>query len=117
MMNNRSGLVPVGYRVLIKPDEVKEVSDGGIYIPEMTRDRQAYQQQRGVIVDKGELAFQGNEYAGPNEMRALEPGCKVLMTKHGGAQIRGADKQMYFLCNDKDVTAIITEEGAGHGTK
>lgn len=106
MTTNDSGLVPVEFKVLVKPDVVEEKTGGGIYIPDTSRERQELAQARGTLVATGGRAWE--------EMGKTAPqvGDRVWFAKFGGVPIKGADGQMYRLINDKDVGCIIIDERA-----
>jgi chaperonin GroES len=99
---------PAGHRVLIKPDEIEEVSKGGIVLHTTNKDREADAQISGTLVA-----------VGPNAWKAFDDGVpwakvgdKVLFAKYGGypLKIKG---EMYRVMNDEDITAIVQE--ADHG--
>ena len=53
-MSNNSGINPVGWRVLIKPQEVKKVSKGGIILTtETTEAREQMGNTTGVVIAMG----------------------------------------------------------------
>ena len=98
---------PVEHKVLIKPDEVDDKSEGGIYIPETVREREEYWVDRGTIVDHGDGFFM--ELPGPYP----QIGDKVIFNRYAGSLItikndKGA-RENHRLCNDKDIIAIIEE--------
>ena len=98
---------PVEYKVLIKPDEFKEQTEGGIYFPDDARDRMQLAQDRGTIVSIGGLAFSDWKGAKPRV------GDKVIYNKYAGTLIslRGKEPHAgdYRLCNDRDIAAIWRE--------
>ena len=54
-MSNESGINPVGWRVLIKPQEVKEVSSGGIILTtETTKEREQMGNTTCVVIAMGD---------------------------------------------------------------
>ena len=54
-MSNESGINPVGWRVLIKPQEVKEVSQGGIILTtEKSKEREQMGNTTGIVVAMGD---------------------------------------------------------------
>ena len=58
LMNNNSGITPVGHRVLIKPDVVEHKTESGIIVHTgLTEDRERLAQIRGVVVELGNTAF------------------------------------------------------------
>jgi len=100
MSKNESGLRPVEYKVLILPEEVKEVTKGGIYLPEHTKDREEMAQVKGQIVAIGGNAFE-DWYDKP------EVGQFVYYGKYAGYTVKGNDGKEYRLINDKDLCAIF----------
>lgn len=110
MHQNRSGINPVEFKVLVKPKAVEE-KVGSIYIPDMTKDKEKYATTEGVIVAVSPLAF---SYASPEEWEQAsaakpKPGDVVLHAKFAGFDIKGRDGEEYRVINDKDVVAVIQE--------
>ena len=54
---NRSGVTPVGYRVLVKPDVLEQKTKGGIIIAETIREGQDRAQTTGTLVAVGPDAW------------------------------------------------------------
>jgi chaperonin GroES len=99
---------PVEYKVLIKPEKIEDRSAGGIYLPDSARERQQYAVDRGEIVAIGEGFF--GELPGPKP----KVGDRVIYNKYAGSLItigEGRDRTEYRLINDKDICAIVEEEG------
>lgn len=99
-MNNRSGIVPLEFKVLILPDEVEKMSAGGIYMPDTRHEREEWAQVRGRLVAAGGRAFEDWPDA-PNV------GAQVYFAKYQGIVVPGGDGKEYRLCNDKDVGALV----------
>jgi len=59
IMTNNSGIIPLGYRVIIESDERKDKTDGGIYLPEVISEREEMAQVKGTLVAKGPEAWGG----------------------------------------------------------
>lgn len=98
---NPSGIRPVEFKILIEPEEIEEVSQGGIVLPGKTTEREAMAQVKGKLV-----AFGGNAFE-DWEGRVPEVGDTVYFAKYAGYVVKGADGKEMRLCNDKDVAAII----------
>ena len=98
-------LEPTGHHVLIQPDEVKEKTESGIYIPEVTRQQEQAATVTGTIIAVGRQAWVG---FGDGEPWAKE-GDKVFFAKYGGYLITHK-KTDYRILNDEDVVAIIKED-------
>ncbi len=106
---NESGLRPVEFKVLIKPDGVEQKSEGGIIIPERHVDRQQMAQVKGTLVAKGGKAF----HDWPEDEQAqLVPGARVYFDIYSGVKLIGADGEEYKLTEDKQVGSLIEREGA-----
>ena len=107
MLMNPTGIKPVEYKVLVKVDEVINQSSGGIWLPDVTRDREQAGNDRGILVDVGGMAF--------SDWRGKKPnvGDKVIFGKYAGSVIMFKEDRTttnYRLCNDKDICGIIVEE-------
>lgn len=95
------------FKVLILPDRVKGVTDGGVILPEVAQDAAGRACTRGVIVAMAPGAFNYYPYA---EDYKPKVGDRVLYGKYVGMEIKGehtADGRAYQLVNDKDVLAVI----------
>ncbi len=106
---NKSGIVPVEFKVLIQPDSMEKKTEGGIIRPDILQDREGWAQVKGTLVARGSRAF---EDFGRGENKALVPGVRVYFRKYEGILMEGADGSEYRLCNDKDIGAIVTDEAA-----
>jgi len=102
-MENRSGLLPVDLRILVKPDPVEEVSKGGIILADTTRDRQKYAATKATLIAAGDNAFK--EWG--EGARKPQPGDRVIYAQYTGAREKGADGEDYCVMNDADLLAVI----------
>jgi co-chaperonin GroES (HSP10) len=96
-------IVPAGHRVLVKIDEVEEVTKGGIIITKGTAQQQEEAGIFGTLVAVGESAWK--DFGG----RAWAcVGDRVMIAKYGGfiAQEPGDDNK-YRILNDEDIVAVI----------
>ena len=115
-MKNDSGIHPCGDRVLIKPDEIEEKTEGGIIIPGTVSELHAMAQSIGTFVAAGPDAYLDSVIRN-SEGRVVErrgfsqsfakPGDRVAFAKYGGLQVNGKDGESYRLMNDVDVTAVV----------
>lgn len=115
---NKSGIHPSGERVLIKPDEIEEVTGGGIIIPKTVGELHAMAQSIGTFVEAGPDAYIDHvEKDGEGRITKIvgyksafaKPGDRVAFAKYGGLQVSGKDGVAYRLMNDVDVTAVVEE--------
>lgn len=111
-MQNESGIRPIEYKVLIKPDPVEEKTSGGIIITDELREREQQAQVKGTLIAWGGKAFSHKDMWSDDERSSLFIGSRVFFNKFDGLVVFGADDEEYRLCNDKDIGAIIEKEGA-----
>ncbi len=101
---NKSGLVPVGRAVLVRP-YTPEIKNSVIQLPDEVQTRLNSIDQRAIIVDIGPYAWMDE----PAPRAKL--GDRVLVSKFSGYMAKGTlDNQQYRFVNDKDIFAIITGE-------
>ena len=101
-MSNESGINPVGWRVLIKPQEVREVSEGGIILTtEVTKDREQMGNTTGIVVSMGDQCYADE----PTPW--CQVGDKVIFAKYAGLLYLGKDGFKYRMVNDKDITGTL----------
>lgn len=115
---NRSGIHPCGDRVLIRPDSIETVTDGGIIIPDTVGDLHAMAQSIGTFMEAGPDAYTDHvEKDAEGRITKIvgykshfaKPGDRVAYAKYGGLQVNGKDGVTYRLMNDVDVTATVDE--------
>ena len=101
-MSNESGINPCGWRVLIKPQEINEVSKSGIILTtEVTKEREQMGNTTGIVIAMGTQCYADEP----------EPWCqlgdKVIFAKYAGLVYLGKDGNQYRMINDKDVTGTL----------
>ena len=106
---NKSGIRPLEYRVLIRPDTVKQVTDGGIWKPDKSHEMEQWAQVKGTLIAIGGSCFK--DYS-ESERAMLVPGVRVYYSKYSGINVPGADGEEYQLCTDKDVGGVVENESA-----
>lgn len=108
-MRNTSGLIPVEYKIVVLLDEVQKKTEGGIYLPDNTHEREQMAQVKGTLIAVGGMAF--NEgYEGEWKGTIPKPGDRVLVSKYPGATFEGDDGKEYQCCQDKDILGIWQKE-------
>jgi len=108
-MKNESGVKPVEYKVLVKPDSTEKKTAGGVYLPDDTHEKHSLAQVKGTLIAMGGSAFK--DFV-EGDRAALQPGARVYFAKYEGVMIVGADGVDYRLCNDKSIGAVVTDEQA-----
>ena len=122
---NKSGIYPKGNRVLVKPDLLEEVTEGGIVIPQSELDKRQVAQSAGVFIAAGPDAWQHTtkrifrlidgtmkpveeQVTGYSRMFA-QPGERVAFARHCGLPMVGEDGDEYRLMNDEDITCGLSK--------
>jgi len=101
-MSNVSGINPAGWRVLIKPQEVKKVSKGGIILTtEASESREQMGNTTGIVVAMGDQCYADEPAPWCNV------GDKVIFAKYAGLLYTGKDGAHYRMINDKDITGTL----------
>jgi co-chaperonin GroES (HSP10) len=89
---NKSGIHPIGDRVLIAPEEVEEVSSGGIVIHTMNQmEKEQMAQTFGVVAEIGPDCWPG---VAP---KPVSIGERVVFGKYSGMVFKGLDGIEYRL--------------------
>lgn len=101
-----TNLLPTGHHVLIKPDEVEKVSEGGIVL-QASFDNSLQQRERaatttGEIVAVGKTAWL--DFAGDEPWAKV--GDRVYFTRHVAKEIKDGEEE-YFLMTDENVLCVI----------
>lgn len=97
--------VAAGYRILVKPDPVENVSEGGIVLVEDEKLKRAAN-QKGTVLSLGEFAYEG--YPG----KWVKPGDRIIYSQYAGKFIENPkdDENPLVVLNDEDVVCILKEE-------
>ncbi len=81
---------PLGERIVVKPLEQEEKTEGGIYLPDTaSKDKP----QRGEVIAVGP------------DFKGVKKGDKVIFAKYGGTEIKIGEEE-YLVLGADDVLAI-----------
>ena len=101
---NKSGVTPTGGHILVIPDPVKEVTKGGIFIPETIREKEQQAATSGILVAIGDTAWTDLD----NGAAWAKIGDHVSYGRYAGITITGKDGVNYTLLNDNDLLAVLS---------
>lgn len=108
MLQNESGLKPLGRAVLVRMIELEQLKASIIAIPEHVRKNSSVMEQKAEVIEIGAAAWEDEK-----EPRC-EVGDKVFITKFAGMVAIGEhDGKLYRLVNDRDIFCKITEKANG----
>ena len=91
---------PLADRIVVKVLEAKEVSKGGILLPETAKEKP--QEGKVVAVGKGKASDSGQIV--PLEVKV---GDRILFAKYGGTEITTTDGEELLIMKEDDVLAIV----------
>lgn len=97
---------PSGYKLLIKPLEVKEKTDSGIYMPDALKQAEQTASVIGFVVKAGPDAY-GDKDKFPNGPYCKE-GDFVIFRSYSGTRFK-IEKQEFRLINDDTVEAVVDD--------
>ena len=97
---------PTGYKLLIKPLEVKEKTDSGIYMPDALKNAEQTASVIGFVVKAGPDAYRDTEKF-PNGPYCKE-GDFVIFRSYSGTRFK-IEKQEFRLINDDTVEAVVSD--------
>ena len=95
-----------GYRILVKPDDVKTTTEWGYQLV-LDERMEAASQQFGTVMDVGATCWTDRE--GKPLERWCEVGDRVLFSKHAGRFVYDPDNddEEFMVINDTDVIAVL----------
>ena len=97
---------PSGYKLLIKPLEVKEKPDSGVYMPDSLKSAEQTASVIGFVVKAGPDAYMDKDKF-PNGPYCQE-GDFVIFRSYSGTRFK-IDKQEFRLINDDTVEAVVDD--------
>ena len=92
-------LMPLGDRVVIRPDEQKELKKGGIIIPDTAKEKP--QEGEVVAVGDGKITEDGKLIP-----MSLKVGDRILFGKYSGTEVKIDDIE-YLILHQDDVLGKI----------
>lgn len=105
--SNKSGVEPVGDRVLVLPDMAMTKSQGGIELPQDIHERMQLSASSGVVIACGDDAFAWNsDRTRPFSGYKPKAGDRVHFEKYAGKEIVGDDGVKYRLVDDKSIGGV-----------
>ena len=90
---------PLADRIMVKVLEAKDVTKGGIVLPDTAKEKP--QEAEVVAVGKGKVSDEGKVIA--PEVKA---GDKILFGKYSGTEIT-VDGKEYLILKEEDILAIV----------
>jgi chaperonin GroES len=100
---------PIGWRILVKIRDVKEVTKGGIVLPQTVIDNQRALMMVGQVVAVGPLAFQRADMKDVGDW--YRPGDFVMFGKYNGARFMIGGEELRLM-NEDEVLGLVPDPNA-----
>jgi len=91
-------LVPIGDRVVVKPEPEEEKTKGGIVLPETAKEKP----QSGTVIAVGTGKTLENGQRVPLDVKV---GDRIIYSKYGGTEVK-LNGEEYIILNERDILAI-----------
>ena len=100
---------PTGWRILVMPYTGNDKTDGGVYIPDQVREREARATVVAYVIKVGPLAYLDDKFGG---YATKEPWCKegdwVCIGRYAGSRFKIEGGEVRII-NDDEVIATIVD--------
>lgn len=92
------------YNCVVQPDDVEEVTPGGIIMPISKTDRDKLAVEEGTLIAVSPHAFSYADW--PEGETPPQVGDRVVFARYAGALHKRGDKQ-WRVIKDKDIIAVV----------
>lgn len=99
-----AGIRPVEFKVVVLPDPPRDQTAGGIWKPDVVKDKEKWRTSKATLVAVGGNAFEDWREPIP------QVGDRVYVAIASGIVHKGPDGKEYRIVNDKDIAGIIEWE-------
>ena len=105
---------PTGWRILVMPYMGKATTDGGIFIPDAVRDREALATVVAYVVKVGPLAYKDSHKFGED----CEPWCQegqwICIGRYAGARFKIEEGEVRIINHDEVIATILEPDDIKH---
>ena len=101
--------IPLNWKVLVQPNQEKTKTQGGILLPDTSKDNAEYLTAHGTVCAMGELAYRDRDTGQKWRSEVLpKVGDRVTYGKYAGQKIvvKGVK---FLLLNDDEITSILPD--------
>ena len=100
--------IPMGWKILIQPNQTKSKTKGVIILPSKAKEREAYLTAHGEVLAIGELAYRDWNTGERWKLHATpKVGDKVTYGKYAGQKLIINNVRMLLL-NDDEITSVLS---------
>lgn len=99
-------LKPILHRIILKLDDVEEVTESGIIISKELIKKERKAVEIGTVVSVGETAFK--DYGG--DPSTVKVGDRVIIAQYSGKSVKDTDGTDLVVVNDEDILIVIGKD-------
>ena len=99
---------PLGWKVLVHPNQAKKQTAGGILLPNQSLDNEEYLTAHGIILAMGELAYRDRDTGSAWKGEWPKTGDRITYGKYAGQKLTVNGVKLLLL-NDDEITSILPE--------
>jgi chaperonin GroES len=99
---------PVGWKVLVQPNQVKTKTKGGILLPSQAMDNEEYLTAHGTLLRLGELAYRDRQTGESWKGKWPCAGDRITYGKYAGQKII-IDGVKLLILNDDEITSVLPD--------
>ena len=101
--------IPMGWKILIQPNQTKSKTKRGIILPSKAKESEAYLTAHGEVLAIGELAYRDRNTGERWKLHATpKVGDKVTYGKYAGQKLIINNVRMLLL-NDDEITSVLSD--------
>ena len=97
---------PIGWKVLVQPNQVKTKTKGGILLPSQAMDNEEYLTAHGTLLRLGELAYRDRQTGEIWKGKWPSAGDRITYGKYAGQKII-IDGVKLLILNDDEITSVL----------
>tara|TARA_R100001143_G_scaffold32672_1_gene31392 strand:+ start:100 stop:567 length:468 start_codon:yes stop_codon:yes gene_type:complete len=105
---------PTGWRLLVMPYMGKATSDGGIIIPDATREREALGTVVAYVLKIGPLAYEDSAKFGGSYQPWCKEGQWICIGRYAGSRFNLEDGEVRIINDDEVIATIIDPDDIKH---
>ena len=101
--------IPMGWKILIQPNQIKQQTKGGILLPTKAKENEACLTAHGIVAAVGELAYRDRNTSDRWKLTTIpKVGDQVTYGKYAGQKLI-TNGVKFLLLNDDEITSILPE--------
>lgn len=105
---------PTGWRLLVMPYAGKAKTEGGIYIPDQAREREALATVVAYVLKLGPLAYQDPNKFGDNPEPWCAEGQWVCIGRYAGSRFKIEGGEVRIINDDEVIATLLEPDDVKH---